>query len=109
MNNSSAAGEQADRMVAAREESGRRDRTIAGAGGAGLAALSRHPGDSDRGARRMSQLQDNLASLTLELSENQVAELNAASAIELGFPHDFYKLEMVKGMIYGGMRDRILA
>ena len=61
------------------------------------------------GARRVAQLQDNLASLTLDLSDGQVAELNGASAIELGFPHDFYNIEMVKGMVYGGMRDRILA
>jgi aryl-alcohol dehydrogenase-like predicted oxidoreductase len=61
------------------------------------------------GARRISQLQDNLESLTLELSENQVSELDAASAIELGFPHDFYEQEMVKNFVYGGMLDRILA
>jgi aryl-alcohol dehydrogenase-like predicted oxidoreductase len=60
------------------------------------------------GARRIKQLQDNLDSLTLQLSAEQVSELNAASAIPMGFPHDFYDLEMVKGMIYGGMRDRLL-
>jgi hypothetical protein len=54
-------------------------------------------------------LQDNLDSLTLDLSEKQVSELNEASAIELGFPHDFYWLEMVKGTVYCGMRDQILA
>ena len=61
------------------------------------------------GARRMSQLQDNLESLTLQLNQNQVAELDVASAIELGFPHDFYEREMVKNFAYGGMRDQILA
>jgi aryl-alcohol dehydrogenase-like predicted oxidoreductase len=61
------------------------------------------------GARRISQLQDNLASLTLELTPKQLSELDEASAIELGFPHDFYEREMVKNMVYGGMRDRILA
>jgi len=61
------------------------------------------------GARQISQFHDNLASLTLELSEKQVAELNDASGIELGFPHDFYDLEMVKNLVYGGMRDQILA
>jgi hypothetical protein len=35
--------------------------------------------------------------------------LNHASAIDLGFPHDFYEREMVKSMVYGGMRDKILA
>jgi len=61
------------------------------------------------GARRISQLQDNLASLTLDLTEKQVTELNEASAIELGFPHDFYQYPMVKNFIYGGLRDQILA
>jgi aryl-alcohol dehydrogenase-like predicted oxidoreductase len=61
------------------------------------------------GARRISQLQDNLESLTIELNQKQVAELDAASAIELGFPHDFYEREMVKTFAYGGMRDQILA
>jgi hypothetical protein len=27
----------------------------------------------------------------------------------LGFPHDFYKKELVKNLAYGGFRDRILA
>jgi len=61
------------------------------------------------GARRISQLQDNLDSLSLELTGKQIAELNEASAIELGFPHDFYQYEMVKSVVYGGMRDQILA
>jgi aryl-alcohol dehydrogenase-like predicted oxidoreductase len=61
------------------------------------------------GARRMSQLQDNLASLELELTKEQVSVLDEASAIELGFPHDFYNKELVKNLAYGGFRDRILA
>jgi len=61
------------------------------------------------GARRVSQLQDNLASLELNLSKEQVAALDQASAIELGFPHDFYEVELVKSMVYGGMRDKIMA
>ena len=61
------------------------------------------------GARRISQLQDNLNSLTLELNSKQVTELDEASAIDLGFPHDFYELDLVKNFAYGGMRDQILA
>jgi aryl-alcohol dehydrogenase-like predicted oxidoreductase len=60
------------------------------------------------GARKLAQLQDNLNSLTLELNGEQVAQLNEASAIELGFPHDFYEMEMVKGLVFGGMHDQIL-
>ena len=61
------------------------------------------------GARRIAQLEDNLASLTLHLTPEQVAALDAASSIEMGFPHDFYALEMVSQFTHGGMRDRILA
>jgi aryl-alcohol dehydrogenase-like predicted oxidoreductase len=61
------------------------------------------------GARRISQLEDNLASLELELTPEQVSALNEASAIEMGFPHDFYANEMVKTFAYGGLREKILA
>jgi hypothetical protein len=57
----------------------------------------------------MAQLQDNLASLELQLTPAQVAALDKASAIEMGFPHDFYANEMVKAFRYGGLRDKILA
>jgi len=61
------------------------------------------------GARRVPQLQDNLASFELELTREQIATLDKASAIEMGFPHDFYEKEMVKTVAYGGLRDKILA
>jgi aryl-alcohol dehydrogenase-like predicted oxidoreductase len=61
------------------------------------------------GARSVKQLQDNLASLELKLTPEQVAALNDASAIEMGFPHDFFEKEMVKTLRYGGLRDKILA
>src|SRR5579859_435236 len=61
------------------------------------------------GARRVSQLEDNLASLELKLTGEQVSALNGASAIEMGFPHDFYENEVVKTVVYGGLRDQILA
>ena len=61
------------------------------------------------GARKLSQLQDNLASFDLTLSAGQLKTLDEASRIELGFPHDFYEKELPRTFIYGGMRDRILA
>jgi aryl-alcohol dehydrogenase-like predicted oxidoreductase len=60
------------------------------------------------GARKLSQLEDNLASFDLTLSADQVATLNEASQIDLGFPGDFYAKDLVRGFAYGGMRDRIL-
>ena len=59
------------------------------------------------GARKVSQLQDNLASLDLELSADQLKCLNGASRIELGFPQGIYEKEMVRGVRYGGTWDRL--
>jgi aryl-alcohol dehydrogenase-like predicted oxidoreductase len=61
------------------------------------------------GARKLSQLQDNLASADLSLSAEQVKALDEASRVELGFPYDFYAKELVRAFIYGGMRDQIAA
>jgi len=61
------------------------------------------------GARKLSQLQDNLASLELALTPAQVGRLDQASAISLGFPHDFFASPMVTNFAFGGMRDRIRA
>ena len=43
------------------------------------------------GARKVSQLKDNLACVDVELSAEQQDRLDAASAIELGFPYDFIR------------------
>jgi aryl-alcohol dehydrogenase-like predicted oxidoreductase len=61
------------------------------------------------GARKLAQLTDNLASFELTLSADQLKTLDEASHIELGFPYHFYAKDMVRGFVYGGMRDRILA
>jgi aryl-alcohol dehydrogenase-like predicted oxidoreductase len=60
------------------------------------------------GARKVNQLEDNLKSLTLALGHDQVRLLDAASEIQLGFPHDLYRRDMVRGFVYGGLRDRII-
>ena len=61
------------------------------------------------GARKLSQLEDNLASYDLSLSADQLKTLDEGSRIELGFPHEFYQRDLVRGLMYGGMRDRIVA
>jgi aryl-alcohol dehydrogenase-like predicted oxidoreductase len=61
------------------------------------------------GARKLSQLQDNLASLELTLSADQLRTLDEASRIELGFPYSIYALESARSTMYGGLRDQILA
>src|ERR1700732_336782 len=60
------------------------------------------------GARKVSQLQDNLARLDLELSAEQLKSLDGASRIELGFPQSIYAREMVRAIRYGGTWDRLL-
>lgn len=61
------------------------------------------------GARKVAQLQDNLASLELDLSAEQVKSLDQASSIEPGFPFYLYEAQMTRALAYGGMRDRIIA
>ena len=61
------------------------------------------------GARKVSQLQDNLASLRLELSAEQLKSLDGASRIELGFPQSLYEREMVRSIRYGGMSDALVS
>ena len=51
------------------------------------------------GARKVSQLHDNLGALELQLPATALERLDAASAIELGFPHDF--LAQVRPVIHG--------
>jgi aryl-alcohol dehydrogenase-like predicted oxidoreductase len=59
------------------------------------------------GARRLEQFRDNLACIDLSLDADQMWRLDAASQVELGFPHDFYARDMVNSIVYGGMRDKI--
>jgi aryl-alcohol dehydrogenase-like predicted oxidoreductase len=59
------------------------------------------------GARRLEQFRDNLACLDLRLDERQLGRLDAASRVELGFPHAFYDRDMVRGLVYGGTGDLI--
>jgi aryl-alcohol dehydrogenase-like predicted oxidoreductase len=61
------------------------------------------------GARKLSQLQDNLASLDLALSAEQLKTLDEASRVELGFPYELYTKAFVRAIAYGGLRDQILA
>jgi aryl-alcohol dehydrogenase-like predicted oxidoreductase len=61
------------------------------------------------GARRLSQFQDNLASLAVTLTPQQVNTLSDATQPELGFPDSFYQRKVVRAVVSGGLRDRILA
>ncbi|MGG3622212.1 aldo/keto reductase [Bacillus gobiensis] len=53
------------------------------------------------GARKATQLKDNLDSLNFTLSADHLKQLDEASKIELGFPHDFLKTDHVRSVIHG--------
>jgi aryl-alcohol dehydrogenase-like predicted oxidoreductase len=61
------------------------------------------------GARKLPQLKDNLGSSDVSLSSDQLKTLDEASRIDLGFPYEFYTRDLVRGLIYGGMVDKIVA
>ncbi|WP_394840688.1 aldo/keto reductase [Pendulispora brunnea] len=54
------------------------------------------------GARTLEQLEDNLGALDVQWNEAHLARLDAASAIEPGFPHDFLRTPMTRQAISGG-------
>ena len=59
------------------------------------------------GARKLSQIKDNLACVGIKLDPAHIKRLNTVSQIEMGFPHDFFAHEMVRTLSSGGMRDQI--
>ncbi len=59
------------------------------------------------GARKLEQFQDNLRSLTLKLSPEQRQRLDQATAVSLGFPHEFLHADAVKAIVFNGLQDRI--
>jgi aryl-alcohol dehydrogenase-like predicted oxidoreductase len=60
------------------------------------------------GATRPEQLHENLRVTDLVLPEEDLKKLDAASAIDLGFPGKFFKEEGVRKNNYGGFYDRIV-
>jgi aryl-alcohol dehydrogenase-like predicted oxidoreductase len=58
------------------------------------------------GARTLAQLEDNMGALTVELSETHLANLDAVSHIEPGFPHDFVSGAFARHMLTGGANIR---
>jgi aryl-alcohol dehydrogenase-like predicted oxidoreductase len=60
------------------------------------------------GARKLAQLEDNLASFDVTLSPKQLEALDAASRVDLGFPQEFYTKELVRALRYGGVGDHLV-
>ncbi|WP_405161785.1 aldo/keto reductase [Nocardia sp. NBC_01499] len=71
-----------------------------------LAWTLRNPGVTSPiiGARTTNQLEDNLGALEVEFDTAQLARLERASAIELGFPHDMLAAPMTQGVISGDLK-----
>jgi aryl-alcohol dehydrogenase-like predicted oxidoreductase len=59
------------------------------------------------GATKLSQLEDNLKTVDVNLSAEHLAKLDKASAIELGFPGDFFREEAVRTNTFGGFYDKV--
>ena len=59
------------------------------------------------GATKVAQLEDNLKAIDVELTADQIERLNHISAIELGFPGDFFKEDGVKLNSFGGFYDKV--
>lgn len=59
------------------------------------------------GARTVSQLKENLGCLAVTVTSEHLQKLDEASRIELGFPHDFFKSDLVRNLLYGSIRDYI--
>ena len=59
------------------------------------------------GARNLDQLRDNLGSLDVTLTAEQLARLDEVSRIEPGFPHDFLESDHIRDIVFGGTRESI--
>jgi aryl-alcohol dehydrogenase-like predicted oxidoreductase len=59
------------------------------------------------GATSEQQLAENLGALDITLTPDYIERLDAASAIELGFPHDLLASEHTQQLLYGEFRPKI--
>jgi len=59
------------------------------------------------GARKLAQVKDNLACIQVKLPPALLERLNEVSRIEMGFPHDFYTMDMPRSLSSGGMWNQI--
>ncbi|MFD3523299.1 aldo/keto reductase [Streptomyces sp. NPDC058653] len=75
-------------------------------GQVGLAWTLQNPGVTAPiiGARTPAQLEDNLGALEVEFTAGQLARLDRAGAIELGFPHELLGSERSRTLTRGDMK-----
>jgi aryl-alcohol dehydrogenase-like predicted oxidoreductase len=60
------------------------------------------------GARSAAQLSANLGACGVRLPEDMLKELEEATRVALGFPHDFLRSEMARYALWGNSRERVL-
>jgi aryl-alcohol dehydrogenase-like predicted oxidoreductase len=60
------------------------------------------------GARTAAQLQDSLGCLNFQIPTETIQALDAASPIELGFPHEFLATDNIRELIFGGQYAKII-
>jgi len=58
------------------------------------------------GVRTPAQLDDNLGALDVAFDDAQLAALDEASSIDLGFPHEFLARPMTRAVMFGGVTVR---
>lgn len=59
------------------------------------------------GATKVSQLADNLKTVSVSLTKEYLQKLDEVSSIDLGFPGEFFKEEGVRTNSFGGFYDRV--
>lgn len=74
---------------------------------AGLRQLGRHPQVMPIiGASRVEQIKDNLTCLKIHLDDAQMERLDAASRVDLGFPHEFIASDYARRILTSNSDDR---
>jgi aryl-alcohol dehydrogenase-like predicted oxidoreductase len=59
------------------------------------------------GATKLSQLEENLKTIDVKLSDTQLQKLDEVSKIDLGFPGEFFREDAVRVNSFGGFYDRV--
>ncbi len=59
------------------------------------------------GARKLSHIQSSLKCVDFVLPDSVINQLDEVSAIEMGYPHDFLKMDMVRKHSFAGTLDQI--
>jgi aryl-alcohol dehydrogenase-like predicted oxidoreductase len=59
------------------------------------------------GARTAEQLRENLRCLEVRLPDGDARSLDRATRVDLGFPHDYLRMDSVRKYIFGGTYEAI--